>query len=211
MTTIHEGLDAILGPHISPIMLASMKRRALSSLGLERAELAPQHLPALRHQLEAGIRLFVSFEAQAQVLADLDAFTAEHAPAADPVVVPIRTEADVSLARSRARTLAQRLGGGEFAIQRAATAASELARNILSYAGEGHVELCPRPESDTLALRAEDSGPGIADLESVLAGRYRSRTGLGLGLRGVKRLARHFHVLTGPTGTRVEADISIRG
>jgi anti-sigma regulatory factor (Ser/Thr protein kinase) len=35
---------------------------------------------------------------------------------------------------------------------------------------------------------AADRGPGIADIEAVLGGRYRSRTGMGIGLLGVRRL-----------------------
>ena len=60
-----------------------------------------------------------------------------------------------------------------------------------------------------ITIRASDRGPGIPDVELVLSGRYRSRTGLGKGLLGVKRLANKFEIDSGPTGTRVEAEIAL--
>ena len=40
-----------------------------------------------------------------------------------------------------------------------------------------------------MAVEAIDQGPGIRNLEEILAGRYKSRSGLGLGILGTKRLA----------------------
>ena len=47
----------------------------------------------------------------------------------------------------------------------------------------------------------------LTDLERVLSGTYRSKTGMGLGLLGVKRLADRFDVRTGPNGTQVEFEV----
>jgi signal transduction histidine kinase len=54
-----------------------------------------------------------------------------------------------------------------------------------------------------LTVRIADEGPGMADLEAVLAGRYRSETGLGLGIAGTRRLADVFDIKSGPSGTTV--------
>ena len=40
-----------------------------------------------------------------------------------------------------------------------------------------------------------------------MAGKYKSRTGLGAGILGVKRLGSHFEIQTGPTGTRIRVEV----
>jgi serine/threonine-protein kinase RsbT len=210
MTRLAENVLELLAGHMPRILAQSVLRRALTSLGVDEKDLRAEHLPALRRQLEAGVRLFVAGEAQRQVMGKLDTICSGIAvPAAEAERLPIVSEEDVSAARRRARDLAVQLGGSEFVAQRAATAASELARNILAYAREGLIELLPRPERGVLTIRAQDQGPGIADVQAVLAGRYRSRTGLGMGLRGVQRLAQKFDISTGPKGTLVEADLGV--
>jgi signal transduction histidine kinase len=42
--------------------------------------------------------------------------------------------------------------------------------------------------------RAKDHGPGIRDLPAVLEGRYRSQTGMGIGITGARRLMDYFHI-----------------
>lgn len=86
---------------------------------------------------------------------------------------------------------------------RAATALSELTRNVLMYAGggTGRVELNDRDRKLRVIVR--DDGPGIGDLDRILAGSYRSKTGLGRGLLGVRKLADHFHVQTSESGTTI--------
>jgi serine/threonine-protein kinase RsbT len=209
MTELSTQLTRLLAHHMPEILARSVWRRATTSLDIPERDVHPEHLPALRRQLTAGIRLFVEGSAQATLLEALDELCAAHAPPAHEEKVPIFTEAHVSRARNRARDLAAGLGGNAFVAQRAATVASELARNIVAYAQEGVLMLIPRAERSVLSIVAQDAGPGIADPEAVLNGSYRSRTGLGMGLRGVRRLAEHFDLSTGPEGTRVEVDITI--
>jgi serine/threonine-protein kinase RsbT len=128
-------------------------------------------------------------------------------PAAERI--SIEAEVDVSRARRRAYQLAVSLGASSFASQRVATVTSELARNIFSYAGKGYIELMPRNAGSEhlLTVRAADKGSGIANLEVILSGNYRSRSGLGRGLLAIKRLAKRFDVQTTSHGTTIEADI----
>ena len=62
-------------------------------------------------------------------------------------------------------------------------AISEIARNILHYAGQGQIILTPIRENGRqgITIMAQDDGPGIADIEQVLQDGY--STGGGLGLR----------------------------
>ena len=90
---------------------------------------------------------------------------------------------------------------------RIATAVSELARNAFSYAGGGRAEFLidSKPSPQVFLIRISDSGPGIADLQTILEGRYRSRHGMGLGILGARRLMDHFSIDTAAgKGTAVE-------
>jgi serine/threonine-protein kinase RsbT len=80
---------------------------------------------------------------------------------------------------------------------------SELARNIVSYTSGGTIELTPSQSPPSMTIRAVDQGTGIKNLDSIMGGSYRSKTGLGLGLSGSKRLATQFEIDTGPSGTTI--------
>lgn len=79
-----------------------------------------------------------------------------------------------------------------------ATVTSELVRNVRQYADHGELELRPLTAPLGIEVRVTDHGPGIANLNEILAGRYRSQTGLGLGLLGCRRLMDGFVVRTTP-------------
>ncbi len=121
------------------------------------------------------------------------------------VTLRIEAEEDVVAVRQRARSIAGQLG---FALQdqtRIATAVSEIARNAYSYAGGGKAEFGVQETAGVQAflVRVSDAGPGIADLASVLEGRYASPVGLGLGIAGARRLMDTFDLATKPGCTVV--------
>jgi signal transduction histidine kinase len=118
--------------------------------------------------------------------------------------VAVRREHDVVLARKRARQVAERLGFERQDQSRVATAVSELARNAFEYAGGGTIEYALDGAAAELRIRVADEGPGIADLDSVLSGRYRSPGGMGLGILGARRLMDRFEIeSTAGRGTTV--------
>ncbi|HWE82484.1 MAG TPA: ATP-binding protein [Gaiellaceae bacterium] len=118
--------------------------------------------------------------------------------------VVLAREQDVVFARQRARQLAQLLGLDGQDQVRVATAVSELARNALEYAGGGKVVYAVARDSSGLVVRVSDEGPGIAEHEKVLAGRFTSRTGMGVGIVGARRLMDSFDLRTSPgDGTTV--------
>ena len=112
--------------------------------------------------------------------------------------VLISTENDVVFSRQRARQIAGLLSFEPQDQTRIATAVSEIARNAFRYAGRGSIEFLMEGASppQSLFIRIRDSGPGIPHLRDILDGRYRSQTGMGLGLVGAKRLMDHFDVET---------------
>jgi serine/threonine-protein kinase RsbT len=120
----------------------------------------------------------------------------------------ITTEQDIAAARSEAWSEALRIGLTKFASVKVATVVSELARNIVFYAGKGTVELKVEEREKHLCLLvvATDQGPGIEPekLRQILSGTYQSDRGLGRGLIAVKKLAEDFHLDTAPgMGTTV--------
>jgi signal transduction histidine kinase/CheY-like chemotaxis protein len=120
--------------------------------------------------------------------------------------IRLRHERHVVHARQRARDIAGLLGFEHQEQIRFATAASELARNAFRYASNGAVEFLIRDTLPQLfVISVTDSGPGIANLPQILDGKYVSRTGLGRGIVGTKRLMDQFEITSSPAGTRVKA------
>lgn len=118
--------------------------------------------------------------------------------------VRLRHERHVVQARQRAREIAALLGFEHQEQIRLATAASEIARNAFRYATNGTVEyLISQGSPQIFEILVTDSGPGIASLSDVLDGRYVSKTGLGKGIVGTKRLMDQFHIESSRSGTRV--------
>lgn len=124
-----------------------------------------------------------------------------NAPAAELDLTPvlslrIESERDIVTARQRARQISAMVGFGDQDQVRIATAVSEIARNAHQYAGNGKVDfvinLRSRPQS--LWIQVSDHGPGIADLDAVLSGRYVSPSGMGIGVIGTSRLMDQFQI-----------------
>ena len=114
------------------------------------------------------------------------------------------TERDVVHTRQRAREVAAQLGLDNQDQIRLATATSEIARNAFRYAKNGRVTFSLELDSpQRLAVTVSDAGSGIPNLDEILQGRYRSQTGLGMGLIGTRRLMDEFHIETSPEGTTV--------
>ncbi len=121
------------------------------------------------------------------------------------VTLGISEERDVVAARQKSRTVAELIGFERQDQVRIATAVSEIARNAYGYAGGGTVQISleGKASPQVFVVRISDRGPGIANIEEVLSGAYRSPTGMGLGLVGARRLVDEFDVQTSRQGTTV--------
>ena len=121
-------------------------------------------------------------------------------------VLDLKGEADVVYVRQAVRKLAQELGFGLVDQTKMITAASELARNVVKYAGSGVMrwEFVENAGKHGLRLCFEDKGPGIEDIALAMTDGWTSGGGLGLGLSGSKRLVNEFAIESTPgQGTRV--------
>ena len=112
------------------------------------------------------------------------------------VRVRIQSHADIVVARQQGRALAAQLGFSNSHLTIIATAISESARNIVEYATEGEVivTLVNKGDSRGIEVMVVDHGPGIADLATVLQDGHPNGTGLGMGLRGSRRLMDVFEI-----------------
>jgi serine/threonine-protein kinase RsbT len=112
------------------------------------------------------------------------------------ILIAIRSDADIVVARQQARTLAADIGFTATEATLIATAISELARNIVTYAKQGEiimrgVEIAQRKAA---VIIARDTGPGIRSINDALRDGYSTSGGLGLGLPGVRRLMDEFTI-----------------
>jgi serine/threonine-protein kinase RsbT len=114
------------------------------------------------------------------------------------VVVPIRGDVDVVNARQQARNLVSGLRFSSSDLTLIATAISEVARNIVVYAGSGEIALriTQRGERRGLMVIAKDRGPGIPDIDRAMQDGFSTSGGLGLGLPGSKRLMDEFNLIS---------------
>jgi serine/threonine-protein kinase RsbT len=120
--------------------------------------------------------------------------------------VEIRSSADVVAVRQATRALAERVGFSLVDQTKLVTAASELARNTITYGGGGSVrlEVVENGARRGVRLSFEDQGPGIQDVTLALKDGYTTGQGLGLGLGGARRLVNDFTIESAPgSGTRV--------
>ena len=110
--------------------------------------------------------------------------------------VHIRSSADIVVARQQGRELASLIGFSISNLTMIATAISEVARNIVEYAGEGDITIKLIREGARIGVRivASDTGPGIADLAAVMRDGFSTGQGMGMGLPGARRLMDDFEI-----------------
>ena len=120
--------------------------------------------------------------------------------------VSINSDQDIVAARQKGRTLAAALGFSSGDATLIAAAISELARNIVTYAKSGEIQLKELNGSMRQGIQviARDEGPGISDIPQALRDGFSTSGSLGLGLPGVKRLMDEFEIVSAETlGTTV--------
>ena len=168
----------VLGRYMSRMHAEMALRRAISKVGIDARLEDTSAYPRLAATLETSLRLFTTESEVNNAVGELREVLTPDTPSS--VKVELRSEADMSVARQAARNLAEKMGARSFVAQKFTTAVSELARNIVQYAKHGELELTPLSEGMRgLRVTAVDQGPGITNLDEILGGKYKSRTGLG--------------------------------
>jgi serine/threonine-protein kinase RsbT len=209
MKTVENAIAGVLNGAISGITQRSIYNRLGPLVGRPVDDLDDADRGRIMRELENSVRLFARAGSAELIAACGQALTrgngAEAAPAPSRPVnrsLAVREEKDIASARLEAWSEAVRIGFSKFTSVKVATAVSELARNIVFYAGSGQVELRSATDGKRARLEivASDHGPGIepARLREIYDGTYRSTRGMGKGLMAVKKLVDEFHLDTAP-------------
>ena len=120
--------------------------------------------------------------------------------------VSIHFDEDVVIARNRAKDIVKLIGLPLQNQTKFVTAVSEIVRNAFQYAGNATVKFQINFKNARNFIEAvvEDNGPGIENIDEILSGRYKSKSGMGLGILGTKKIVDYFKIETTPgKGTKV--------
>jgi serine/threonine-protein kinase RsbT len=217
-----SALEPYFSAHVAKALLGVTFRRA----NVNPARVDLPSIPCVVHALERALPSYLADEGRrSECVSGLRRLLAlapppapsgsstekGHGMAADPLAastaVQIRTAEDVMNACDAARDIARRVGFSHVDQTKIATTVSELARNILLYAETGEIRIASlAAPARSVEVTAIDEGPGIADIPLVMSSRYRSPTGMGMGLKGSKKLMDAFEVRSSPgVGTTVVA------
>ena len=123
-----------------------------------------------------------------------------------PQSISVRHESGAGAARRAAKALAQELGFDAKTVEEIALAVIELATNLVKYGRDGQMFLTPREESSRVGMEvmAQDSGPGMPDVERALTDGFSTSGSRGMGLGAVNRLMDQFDIESRPgAGTRI--------
>ena len=110
--------------------------------------------------------------------------------------IAIQREQDVVPFRNRVKEYAVKIGMSLVNQTKLITAASELVRNMLKYAGSGAtlIEVVSKGRDVGIRLTFTDKGPGIKDIPLAMKDGYSTGKSLGLGLPGARRLVNEFDI-----------------
>lgn len=210
MQTDFERVLSVLQRYLSHANARAILLRALREQGLSPESVTRAELRRCSAALRRGISLFVDPARREAALIEISEACGSDSLRPEACAMAITTEADIGHARDEVRRVCDVVGAAGFTLQKVATIVSELTRNMILYANGGELEIVPVVTSPRrVIVRATDHGPGIRNLDAILSGRYKSKTGLGRGLFGTKRLADHFEISSDSSGTRVLAEVAV--
>jgi anti-sigma regulatory factor (Ser/Thr protein kinase) len=206
MALVRDAVAEVLqGSALVPVAARSMVSTLPPSANVEVGSLDVATGHDLLRYLAAGVRVFAQGPQPALLEEIYKRITGGKGFKPTSRVLTVASDHHVVMAQDAAQAMLRGLYKPSDCV-RAVTAVSELARNIYLYAQTGEVRLSLQEEPDRSLLFtvvASDHGPGIPHLQEVLAGSYRSRTGLGKGLVGARTLLDGLDIKTGPGGTTV--------
>jgi serine/threonine-protein kinase RsbT len=207
MTPVRTQILEVLLKYLSDMNAEGTLDRALREAKIEEDNLAFSDIPQLLPRLERRARLYLDPVRHVRLAAELALIGSER-PSRKSRTINVVKESDISDARLMAKAICEGVGAKSFIVHKVVTIVSELARNIVHYTPGGTIELgIIRDKPARVSILAVDSGPGIGNLDLVLSGNYRSKTGMGRGLIGIKRLAERCNINPGPPGARIELEV----
>ncbi len=207
MNQVQKQIMEVLLRYLSEMNAEGTLVRTIRETGLDPEHITFSDIPRILPRLERRARLYLDPVRYARLSSDL-ALIGGDRPSRRSRTVAVQKESDISDARMMAKAICEGVGARSFIVHKVVTIVSELARNIVHYTPGGTIELAViRDKPGRVAIAAVDSGPGIPNLEEILSGRYKSKTGMGRGIIGVKRLADRFSINPGPPGVKIEVEV----
>ncbi len=209
MTAAYQQILEVLVKHLSPSNAEGTLMRSMREANMRADTFALTDVQKLLPSLERRIRLYVDPVRHARLAQELGELGGGK-PSRTTRTLVVKTEADISEVRRVAKSICDGSGARSFITHKVVTIVSELARNIVHYTPGGTIEVgVIRDKPPRCSILAIDNGPGIPNLEEITSGRYKSKTGMGRGIIGVKRLAERFKINPGPPGTRIEVEVDL--
>ncbi len=212
MPDIQQELLQVLNSFTGAVVSQSILQLSIRMAGVDVHNLSAEDSQRLADCIRHGIDTFIKKQQDRDAcLFKIKQVIRSSAPqpmsgfAADRVAVV--EESDILRARTIGHTLIRALGFSNTDQTKIVTVISELARNIFRYAGRGTITVTKlNGDRRGVEIVAHDSGPGIEDVDKIMAGQYHSTSGLGIGLRGSKKLMDEFSIQTRPgKGTTITA------
>jgi signal transduction histidine kinase len=116
------------------------------------------------------------------------------------ITLLVDNEEDLVEIRDATRKICEAIGIKQTDQVKVITAVSEITRNIYEYADKGYItfSLFTDGLQKYLKIVAKDEGPGIEDVDRILNGKFKSKTGMGIGLKGSKSLMDSFVIDSEP-------------
>jgi serine/threonine-protein kinase RsbT len=125
----------------------------------------------------------------------------------EEIRIPINSDHDIVIARQKGRALTVSLGFTSVDSTLVATAISELARNIVTYAKHGEIivsSIDGHHKAGVLII-ARDDGPGIVNVQLAMRDSFSTSGSLGMGLPGARRMMDEFEITSEPgRGTTIK-------
>lgn len=209
MSPVYQQLLQLLRGYLSATNAEGLLLRTVREMDVHPQELSQFHIPPMVPTIERRARLYLDNMRLARLVDEVASIGVDR-PSRRSRTLVIQREPDISSARQTAKAICEAAGARSFVVHKVATIVSELARNIVAYTPGGTIELAVhRDKTVRVSIVATDQGSGIAALDDVLAGRYKSQTGMGRGILGVQRLADKFNISSGSTGTRVDVEVRL--
>lgn len=203
-SSIAQAIEPLIQASIGATALAGVLRTLPPTVMQPVGSLNVVEVRDLLSQLQVSTRLFAAPGKAPAPNKLRTAITGTGTPAPCEQRHPVSSDRDVVHLQRATQAMTRGFFSGTDVV-RLVTAVSELARNIYMYAGEGAVTLLLGEEAASYVFRidAEDEGPGIPNLDVILSGGYRSRTGLGRGIIGTKALLDDLQIRSQPGSTRI--------
>lgn len=189
-------------------VVGSIMAKSIITLGVARARVdldqgRPGDERRFLDELNKGLQLFVKeTDRRTLCLSRVEAVLSSFEPA-QPVQaqlqIDLQSESDIVKARGAGRDLCRKMGFTGAMQIKVATAISELARNVIQYAGTGKVKITSvAGQRSGIEVTVQDNGPGIVEIEQILRGEFSSKSGMGIGMVGTRNLMDDFNVETSP-------------